>query len=239
MTTQRIETADSFVMVETTVTVKSKFVDYDDIRAAVTVEPDDHYETPWDNCDGWEHDARELGYYDHDDMRESAGYAQRGWNEPNVLITLNDDLSEDYRFYRLNGASKQVAFERVAQLKRERLEQLVKWYEDGWEWWYVSGEFDDYEGMSCGGIDCADYAEDFADELADEIAKQMESDGFVVQNRPERKVYSKLDNWRRTYEWRNRVTVTTGRSQINRRYRRHIQTRYNQAVERAQSLQSA
>ena len=239
MTTQRIETDDSIVTVETTVTVKSKFVDYDDIRAAVTVEPDDWHETPWGCGDGWEHSANSPGYYDHDDVTESAGYARRGWNEPNVLIELDDDLSGKYRYYRSHGQSKQVAAERVAQLKRERLAQLVKWYEDGWEWWYVSGEFDGYEGESCGGIDCSDYAEEFADEVADGIADRMEKDGFVVTNRPERKVYSNTDNRRRSQNYLSRMNVTTGRDLINRRHRRYIQDKRDRAVERAQSLQSA
>jgi hypothetical protein len=77
------------VMVKTVVTEEPLTVDWDDI--AGRIEPDDVYRTPWDDCDGWEHETRQLGYYDHDGLMDSRGYARMGWNTPNVLIEIDDD----------------------------------------------------------------------------------------------------------------------------------------------------
>ena len=74
-TTQRVETSDTIVTVTTTVEEHSKFVDYDDIRAAVTIEPDDRHEAPWENCDGWDHQF-DRGTIDHDDGRHDQTAAQ-------------------------------------------------------------------------------------------------------------------------------------------------------------------
>ena len=235
-TTQRVETDSSVVTIETIVTERSKFVDYADIRAAVTIEPDDWPDAPWESCDGWEHSADKFDDWSHEGLRDSVGYASRNWRDPSVVITLCDDLDAEYQFYRLNGLSKQVSFERVAQIKRERIEQLVRWYSNGWEVWYVCGEYEGYEGD--GGLsgvydDDGDYVEECARDLADSIADEMEDDGYVVTDRPER---SNPDNRRSYQHWLSDINVTTGRDLINRRYRRHIQDKRDQAVERAQSL---
>ena len=236
MTTQRVETDSSVITIETIVTERSKFVDYADIRAAVTIEPDEGCEAPWEHCDSWEHSADKLGWWSHEGLRDSAGYAVRGWRDSAVVITLSDDLDDEYRFYRLNGQSKQVAFERVAQIRRERIEQLVRWYSNGWEVWYVCGEYEGYAGDGgMGGIydDDGNYAEECARDLADSIADEMEDDGYVVTDRPER---SNPDNRRSHQHWLSDINVMTGRDLINRRYRRHIQDKYDQAVKRVQSL---
>jgi len=76
--------------------------------------------------------------------------------------------------------------ERVARVKRDAIDQLVKWYSDGWEWWLAVAEYQEY--MHClGGIDDADYAEEVALECAFEVAAEMESDGYIVTNKPEPK----------------------------------------------------
>ena len=235
-TTQRVETDSSVVTIETIVTERSKFVDYADIRAAVTIEPDDWPDAPWESGDGWDHSADKFDDWSHEGLRESTGYASRSWRDRPVVITLSDDLDAEYRFYRLNGQSKQVAFERVAQIRRERIEQLVRWYSNGWEVWTVCGEYDGYEGDgSLSGIydDDGDYVEECAHDLAGSIADEMEDDGYVVTDRPN---HPNPNNQHNRQHWLSGMNVATGRTEINRRYRRHIQDKRDQAVERAQSL---
>ena len=67
-----------------------------------------------------------------------------------------------------------MAAETVAAERRRTLAQLVKWYEDGWQWYGVRCRFDtlgdEYEA-SLWGIDDAEYAErDIKVEMALDVA---------------------------------------------------------------------
>ena len=69
------------------------------------------------------------------------------------------------------------------------LAQLVKWYDDGWQWYGVRCRFDtlgdEYEA-SLWGIDDAEYAErDIKVEMALDVAAQLEKAGFTVTGKPE------------------------------------------------------
>lgn len=160
-------------------------VDWEDIEGCV--EPDDwDGRAPWDDCEGWEHDTRELGYYDDDGLTDSRGYA-RIYNDPNVLIEIDDDdIINRWGCTRRNGEAKQVWLERVAQDQTESMDQLVKWYEDGWCSWYAEAKYDDYhDGL--GGI-YADVGDDYLDECVLEcrynVAAEMEDAGYIVNNKP-------------------------------------------------------
>jgi hypothetical protein len=190
-----ILTADKVVTIETTVTERPRVVQYEDIVDAMKVEFDDwNTEAPWEQCDGWEHDARQLGYYDHEDLVNSRGYARTDWNEPNMLIEVDDDVIVDqWGCDGYHGASKQVRFELIAQVKRRALDQLVKWYENGWSYYTVGGEYED-QSDHIGGVDCLDYAEELRYECADNVVNQLESEGFIVegQNNPHDRAHRQI-----------------------------------------------
>jgi hypothetical protein len=183
MSVERIVTADKIVTVTTD--VESREISYDDIHAAVKIELDDFCgEAPWEEYDGWEHTARPLSWLDHDDITESRGYARTGRNDPNVLIEIDDDdIVNRWGCDGYPGASKQVRKELIAQTKRDALDQLVKWYQEGWEYWYVGGEFKGYTA-GVGHVDDYEYAETVRHEIADEIVAQLEDDGYIVVGRP-------------------------------------------------------
>ena len=174
-------------------------VDWDDIEGSI--EPDDWNDAPWDDCDGWDHETRKLGYYDHDGIKESRGYARTQWNDPNVLIELDDDdIINTWGHTRRAGESKQVWLERVARIKRSALDQLVKWYECGWYVWVACADHGDYtDSLGCIYDDdgCSDYLDECVIECRLEVAAQMENDGYIVENKPEStRTYNKIDHHR-------------------------------------------
>lgn len=196
-------------IITTRVTVREtdRIIQFEDILDAVTVEYDEWFrETPWDNCDGWEHDYERVGYSDHVGIRDSRGYGWSGANRESFLITISDDQIEEwgnYDYYRARGCSKQVTAELVAQVKRDSLDQLVKWHSDGWNWYTTAGDYEGYVA-SYGGIDCPDHAEEMRYEIAGEIAANMEVDGYIVEGEHNPHTYDKLaaakDHFRRNLQ---------------------------------------
>lgn len=163
----------------------SEIVDYDDIK--IRVEYDDwDQRAPWEDCDGWEHEFRGTGYKDHPRARLGYNYV----NRPALQGGCGYIVVEDSDVIRWGcdgyyGCSKQVRAEAIAAAKRKATEQLVKWYEDGWQWYDVCAEWGDYHESMC-GIDCPDYAQTVGREFADNIADNLEADGYTVINRPKR-----------------------------------------------------
>jgi hypothetical protein len=173
-------------MITVTVDVEPAIVDYDDILAATEVVPDEiGHDAPWECCDGWEHTVERINRYDivPETLDEARGYC---WHDgERVRIVLASDDGGVFDWHRGRGASRQVAAERVADQRRRQLDQLVKWYTDGWEWWGVTCEYAD-EGASVWGIDDADYADEYVrDEIASEVARQLEDKGYTVTGKPE------------------------------------------------------
>jgi len=184
---ERIVQGDKIMTVTTTVMVEEREVDYNDLLDCVQVERDDWCGAPWDNCDGYGHTITRLGYNHHEGLEESNSSVY--WDRARCIIEFDyaaeSGFEDDYRYYRANGASKQVAFERVAQLRRERMDQLVEWYSNGWEYWVVTAEYNDFDACSCGGIDDYDYADgEMRNELAVELAGILEDNDFVVTGKP-------------------------------------------------------
>lgn len=186
-------------MVSVSVSVSPAVIDYNDILAAVEVEPDDWYMAPWENCDGYAHHVVECGEFD----REAAGaFYNRGYK----LIVLDEDTSDVYEWHRARGASKQVAREMEYMARRRLIAQLREWYRDGWQWWQVTC---DYHGASAGigGVDDYDYAyNEVRHDVAGEVAYELEKEGYTVANRPEpRKFYRAggrnmtMDAWKDHY----------------------------------------
>lgn len=182
---------DTMIAVETAPAT----IDFDEILAKTQVVYDEGFgDTPWENCDGFDHEVERTH------LMENAA-ARRGYcpsERMQVVITLAE--GDDYGIYdyqREHGASKQVAREAVAYARRRTLDQLVKWYTDGWEWFGVKCDFealgDEYHD-SLWGIDDSDYAErDVKPEIADNVAAELEKAGFTVTNRPIRVYPSRAD----------------------------------------------
>lgn len=206
----------------TTTTSRPCFVDWVDIWESCEVERDDDMLAPWDEHDGWEHERdhitdwcrrQNIGYgkttsYNFGQCR---GYAFADGETFRVHIDDSRFASENRAAFchnmQINGASKQVAAEMTALWERGYIDQLVKWYNDGYEWWWVRCSYgiggDEYEA-SLGGIDNYDHADTTVrEELAHEIVHQLEQDGYVVVKIPPprkweydcRKVRQQAQNW--------------------------------------------
>jgi hypothetical protein len=75
--------------------------------------------------------------------------------------------------------------------KRDILDTIRKWHEDGWEHWGVRCEFEvcgqSFEA-SCWGIDDSDYAEtEVKRDIAVEVAAELRKAGFDVVGEPDYK----------------------------------------------------
>ena len=176
---------------ETMIAVESApaIVNFDDILGATKVVYDTYSnEAPWDSCDGFEHTctpARRFNF-DPSDMR---GYCDGGREQIVIQLPKGEDWGT-YAHFREHGASRQVAAEMVALNRRRTLDQLVKWYSDGWQWYGVKCDFEilgEEFNDSIWGIDDADYATyEIRPEIADNIAAELEEAGFTVTGRPAR-----------------------------------------------------
>ena len=140
------------------------------LAATQVVEDHDNNEAPWENRDGWEHTAKEAHRLDNADVVAMQGYCTTRDGRKRLVLQLPP--KEDYGMYeyaRASGASRQVAAELSAASRRQTLAQLVKWYEEGWQWYGVRCHFEilgeEYEA-SLWEIDDPDYA---AQEITVEI----------------------------------------------------------------------
>lgn len=196
-----------------TVTETDRIVQFDDILESVTVEFDEWFsEAPWEWSDGWEHDYESVGYNHHDGVEESRGCGYSDANRERFLITVSDEQIKEwgnYDYYHNSGCSKQVAAELVAQVKRDALDQLVKWYSNGWEWYLTGGEYKGYTA-GVGGIDCPDHAEEMRYEIAGEIATNMEADGYIVEGQHNPHEYDKLDATKDRFKRNLQLDVVKG-----------------------------
>jgi len=181
----RTVTADKIVTVETEVTVEDRVIDFNDILDCFSVEGDDEYRTPWEDCDGYDHETVRVDSHACEGRSNLAHIDRRGAVLVEFSASVEKDFADEYQFYRKHGASRQVAAELVARNRRRRMATLIKWLEYGWEYYGVTGDYEGYHS-SCWGIDDYKYAnDDVRYECAHDIAAQMEADGFIVENRPD------------------------------------------------------
>lgn len=118
-----------------------------------------------------------------------------GSGHDRYLIRVTDDHLEKWGWgpypseYMAAGTPKQVYLEERAEVRRRAIEQLVKWYDDGWQWYGVACEFLDYESSIWGILTEDDspsdpYLDEVKVEMALEVAGQLEDAGFTVINQP-------------------------------------------------------
>jgi hypothetical protein len=189
-----IREGDILVVTSTTTTLKPAVVDYADILKATSITPDEYADKPWDNQCGYEHEPHwRPSRYSDVNLSEKRGFCYA--DRDAVLIELKEDFESEFKFYRNLGCSIQVARENVALLRQRTLDQLVKWYSDGWTYWVVSCEFDGHNA-SVGGVDDFDYAvKEVKSEIASEIVGELEDEGFTITNKPEPRNYLPGRNW--------------------------------------------
>ena len=192
MNKTRFFVGDRVITVETSVKDEPRIVDWDDIEGSL--EGDDWSgETPWEHCDGWEHEFEGTGYWDHADAADSYTYVNRRVRDGGCgYIVIDDSQLYDGP----SGCSKQVRFEAIAQSRRKATEQLVKWYCDGWHVYCAVAKYGDYTDSLGGIYDDAygEYASEYVDECRNNVADQLEDDGYTVENRPDPpKPYNRVD----------------------------------------------
>ncbi len=153
----------------------SAIISFEEILEATEVVIDeDTCEAPWDTRDGWEHTAISTNrFQDTSDMQGRVHWAR-------LVIELDDDDHGIFDYAR-----------------RRTLAQLVKWYEDGWQWYGVKCCFkvlgNEY-GDSIWGIDDANFAEEVREEVALQVAAQLEKSGYTVTDKPGRPSPTRANN---------------------------------------------
>jgi len=169
-------------------TQRSAVRQWSEIIAACKVELDEFDpRVPWDDCDGWAHEfVTDTTYWPDFDKTQMRAYVRGGCHTDAGVIRV--DVKEAYltgwEHYHDRGASKQVSRELAAQQLRTCIDQLKEWYYDGWCWYGVVGELDEYEA-SVWGCDNEEYARSVVvPEIAGEIAHQMAHDGWLIEGEP-------------------------------------------------------
>ena len=165
-------------------------IDFSELLEATEIEDDDHYEAPWDNRDGYDHNRTPVSrLHDNANYTEMQGYTSSHYYRENFIVAPKD--GEDwglYEYMRQRGASRQVAAEAVAAQRRRIIAQLVQWLEHGWQWYCVTCNYEvlgeEYIN-SLGGIDDYDYARELKEEVALEVARELEEAGYTVTGKPD------------------------------------------------------
>ena len=174
-----ILTEDSVITTMTTTEVTLRHIEFSDIFDSVRVEPDECCDKPWEIQDGYDHEVRSRNSIYESDAR---GAFFRGWRHRGIIIVDSDRSL--YEWYRENGASRGVATEMAALDKRRRLDQLAKWYTDGWSYYYVSCDYLDCY-CSVGNVEAVGSAAIQASaEVAVEVAYQLSGKGYIMRGMP-------------------------------------------------------
>jgi len=178
---------------------ESAIIPFKRILAACKVEPDTDMGPPWREHDGWEHRKESFDTFQnrfdpdadtsYDDMlahyKACRGYT---WNDGYSGVLFIDLDNADakanyegmYEYHRGRGASKQVAREMQALWLRDYIDTLVKWYNDGYEWWGVVCEYKGAES-SCWGFDDEDYAKtEGSRNIAEDVAYALQQKGYLI-----------------------------------------------------------
>lgn len=169
---------------------EARYVEWDDIKGESV--PDEWGEAPWKNCDGLEHGFH-LVRYGYDRSRGSYAWVNR--RDTPGYIEITDKTIRDWGVG-YPGCSKQVMAEAIAARRREATEQLVSWYQDGWDVWLATARYGDYTDCVGGIYDEDEYAGESVEECRHNVADQLESDGYTVVGRPERAEYNRVDAFR-------------------------------------------
>ena len=181
-------------------------IDYEEIhKHTKVVDDDDNGEAPWEDCDGYEHEATNMrrveessGWW-HFDERTKAWV--KHWNPHHVayvgshdrrLIQISKETAAKWgvaAYAHASGASKQVAAELAAENRRDTIGQLLKWYNEGWRYYGVVCKHPlcEHHGISesVWRVDDEDYADRAVrHEIASQAVYELEKLGYTVINKP-------------------------------------------------------
>ncbi len=198
------------------------FVNWVDLLEACGAVERDDMNAPWDEHDGWDHEKESISnWYERQNIdhlrtarnrfRKCRGYACADSETFRVHIGDSRFAQENragfHHHMRKNGASKQVAAEMTALWERRYIDQLVTWYVEGYDWWWIRCVYeidgDEYEA-SLGGINDYEHADTVVrEELANDVAYQLEQRGYVIITTPppckleydHRKIRQQAQNW--------------------------------------------
>ena len=176
------------VVVRVQVETLDSRIDFADILQAVKVKPDDYCDAPWENCDGYTHTLRPADQFDYPSRPdEMQGYCYHDSRRKVIELPKGEDYGL-FAYHRARGASRQVAAELVSQERARTIDQLRRWYENGWQCWQVSCDYlGAYDSLSGVYDDEGDYVEDVKREVAANVAAELETQGFEVFGKPEEK----------------------------------------------------
>lgn len=212
MTTKTITERVGAVVVRVQVQTLESRVDFADILKAVKADTDYGMPAPWEDCDGFEHTLTPADRFDERaDYERMQGYCYTDRRRKVITLPPGEDYGV-YDYHRARGASKQVARELSAQARARTIDQLKRWYQNGWQVWFVSCNYLGAQD-SLGGVydDSGDYLEEVKQEVAENVAAELEKDGFEVFGQPEAEPRLKLsangwgmsaDNWRAEFKRR-------------------------------------
>jgi hypothetical protein len=185
-TVSLVRVGEKMIVKSTSIAEYPATVDFDDILASCRIHDDNDSDAPWQNRDGYDHQtltSEEVEFAEN--LHEMRGHLR--YNGRFDLVVLNDPPGwYEFGYFHERGCSRQTAREMVAQSKRERLDQLVEWYDRGWESYGVTCDFRGYSSGGLWGIDDHEYAHDtIRIEEAEVVAALMETYGYTISNRPE------------------------------------------------------
>lgn len=165
-------------------TTRPKRIEWEDIVAAVEVKEDEfNQDTPWDNCCGYEHETERASRVDGD-ASEYRGYCWNEGDRQQIVVTVDRKHAESWGWAG-TGASKQVQAECNACEIGRTIDQLAKWYANGWNYYGVTCDYFDCHDSIWGVDDYECAAGEMTQEIAANVADQLEEAGHIIENRPE------------------------------------------------------
>lgn len=201
-------------MVTVTIEREPAVIDFATLVAAGEIEQDDDMRAPWEECDGWEHTATEShkledrGHFDEVACQAPLGKPcvncpHHVWvphynpkdvvycDRTRYLIEVERERVVQWQgeWNKYRNETRQVYEERLARCRRDAIEQLKKWYKDGWCYFWGQVRYGDYDA-SIGGIMAADddpddpHIQECIEDMAYEVACHMEKDGYTITNKP-------------------------------------------------------
>jgi len=171
-----------------TTRIESAIVLWSTLMARVEIILDEYENrTPWDDCDGYEHDLIE---YDKD-LHENSPHWFRQERGPRKVVVVTRETARDWGAYgRHGGVTRHEAYLRGEQSRLRAIRQLRDWYADGWSWHTAKLEYQGYEsrvggwlGNYCHHLD-TETTEEARDTVAAEVASAMDDDGYEIIGRP-------------------------------------------------------
>jgi hypothetical protein len=207
-----IRSGDKLIKTKVRTTVENAVIEFADILEATTIETEDGFNyAPWEDSDGLEHtviaddsDGNAAGYFNGSRHSRYSGHRR---------VVVEKDAFGNFAYHRANGASKQVAFQLARAEEKRTAEYIAQCYANGWNCFTVVCNFKG-DSESVGGCyaseptTCEDdaYLRETMRDIASQMASVLESQGYDVTGKPDRKaeyVQSRINEIRRKLNSQN------------------------------------